>query len=193
MLTELQALGTEEFGQLVASLFRKAGYAVRPCSGDGEIGLVLSIAGHVDLARWKDWKQGAEAAVVRRFDEAIAQAGARRGFIVSVRIDADAHEAARHSRVTLIDLETLLRWVLDGSAPATVGYRGVFDPYAVLGLRRGASIDEVRHAYREEMFRHHPDRVAHLGPEMREVAEVRAREINRAYEVLTTTKSRRRA
>jgi DnaJ like chaperone protein len=43
----------------------------------------------------------------------------------------------------------------------------------------------VAHAYREMARAYHPDRVAHLAPEFRAVAERKMREINEAYDLLT--------
>lgn len=48
------------------------------------------------------------------------------------------------------------------------------DPYAVLGVREGATEEEVSAAYRELAKRHHPDRAPADGDRMRE--------INRAYD-----------
>ncbi len=59
-----------------------------------------------------------------------------------------------------------------------------WDPYAVLGISRGASAEEVQRAYREQMRLYHPDRVAGLGAEIQEVAHRRTLEIRRAYDEL---------
>jgi preprotein translocase subunit Sec63 len=56
-----------------------------------------------------------------------------------------------------------------------------WDPYAVLGVPSGASPDDVARAYREQMKRYHPDRVADLGPELQELAHRKALDIQRAY------------
>lgn len=56
-----------------------------------------------------------------------------------------------------------------------------WDPYAVLGVTSGASADDVARAYREQMKRYHPDRVADLGPELQELAHRKALDIQRAY------------
>lgn len=53
--------------------------------------------------------------------------------------------------------------------------------YRVLGLEVGASRAEVSAAYREKARMYHPDRVANLAPEVREMAELRMKEINAAY------------
>lgn len=59
-----------------------------------------------------------------------------------------------------------------------------FDPYAVLGVSRNASPEEIRAAYRREMVNYHPDKVAHLGKELQELAKTKAQEINRATKSL---------
>ena len=57
-----------------------------------------------------------------------------------------------------------------------------WNPYHVLGIERGASAEEITHAYREQMKRYHPDRVADLGEELQQLAHRKAVEIQRAYE-----------
>lgn len=54
--------------------------------------------------------------------------------------------------------------------------------YQILGLKRGASESEVKKAYRDLAFSHHPDRVAHLGAEYVGVAEEKFKRINEAYQ-----------
>lgn len=61
------------------------------------------------------------------------------------------------------------------------------DAYTILGVRRGDNFDEIRRAYRERMKEYHPDRVAGLGSELRELAERKAKEINMAFEELKRT------
>ena len=57
-------------------------------------------------------------------------------------------------------------------------------PYEVLGVRRGASKDEIVSRYRELVRQYHPDKVTNMAPEFREVAERRMKEINAAYDAL---------
>lgn len=57
-------------------------------------------------------------------------------------------------------------------------------PHEVLGVDRGASQEEIRHAYRELANKYHPDKVAHLGEEFQEMAEKRFKEIQEAYQTL---------
>ena len=58
------------------------------------------------------------------------------------------------------------------------------DPYAVLGVPPDASDDDVEQAWRKRMQEYHPDRVANAAPELRELAERRAREANAAWETI---------
>ena len=58
------------------------------------------------------------------------------------------------------------------------------DPYAVLGVSASASDEEVEQAWRRRMQEYHPDRVANAAPELRELAERRAREANAAWETI---------
>jgi len=51
----------------------------------------------------------------------------------------------------------------------------------VLGIGIDASIDDVRNAYKREMSRYHPDKVASLGVELRELAERKSKQIGEAY------------
>jgi DnaJ-domain-containing protein 1 len=60
----------------------------------------------------------------------------------------------------------------------------VFDPYAVLGLARGASPEEVKAAYHGLVRNYHPDRFAsaNLPREMQDYAHAMLTRINAAYQ-----------
>jgi DnaJ-domain-containing protein 1 len=58
------------------------------------------------------------------------------------------------------------------------------DPYAVLGLSRGVSKDDAKKAFRALIAQYHPDKVSHLAPEFRELADRRTREILAAWELV---------
>ncbi len=58
------------------------------------------------------------------------------------------------------------------------------DPHDILGVARGASQQEITAAYREKMKQYHPDRVATLGEELRQVAHDKSVEIQQAYDRL---------
>lgn len=58
------------------------------------------------------------------------------------------------------------------------------DPYAVLGVGKNATTDQVRKAYRELSARYHPDKVAFLGEKEQAHAHKRMSEINAAWEAI---------
>lgn len=57
------------------------------------------------------------------------------------------------------------------------------DPYAILGLLPGASMEEVRHAWRRAAAENHPDRMMQRGapPEFVDIARDKTAAINAAY------------
>ena len=61
------------------------------------------------------------------------------------------------------------------------------DYYEVLGISKGASDDEIKHAYKSLARKYHPD----LHPDDKE-AESKMKEINEAYEVLSDSDKRQR-
>jgi DnaJ-domain-containing protein 1 len=68
--------------------------------------------------------------------------------------------------------------------------RPIYEPklhtaHTILGVEVGASIEEIRIAYKRMAQLHHPDKVAQMAPEIREVAEARMKDINVAYATLT--------
>ncbi len=84
-----------------------------------------------------------------------------------------------------------------GSGQAGAGDRGQYrrghdgtqgdsslDPYATLGIKPGASLEEIHTAYREAAQKFHPDKVSHLGEEFQVLAQKKFVEIQRAYETL---------
>lgn len=56
------------------------------------------------------------------------------------------------------------------------------DPYAILGLTPGVTLAEAKKAFRTLVTQYHPDKVAHLAPEFRELAEQRTRQLMAAWE-----------
>jgi uncharacterized membrane protein YkvA (DUF1232 family) len=61
----------------------------------------------------------------------------------------------------------------------------ISDPYALFKLSREASQAEIDGRYKELAKDYHPDRVAHLGEDLRQVAHEKMIEIQKAYEVLS--------
>jgi len=59
-----------------------------------------------------------------------------------------------------------------------------FDAWEILGVSRNASSDAIQAAYRARMQEYHPDKVAHLGVDLQELAHEKSQEIQRAYQQL---------
>ena len=59
------------------------------------------------------------------------------------------------------------------------------DPYALFKLSPGASQEDIDARYKELAKDYHPDRVAHLGEDLRKVAHEKMIEIQRAYNTLS--------
>lgn len=65
------------------------------------------------------------------------------------------------------------------------GYISKIDnAYKILEVNKDATDEEVKKAYREMAKKHHPDRVSHLGEDVRKSAEEKLQEINSAYEMI---------
>ena len=53
---------------------------------------------------------------------------------------------------------------------------------SILEIEQSDDPEKIKNNYRKIIAQYHPDRVRALGPEIREVAEKKAKEINEAYE-----------
>ena len=62
--------------------------------------------------------------------------------------------------------------------------------WRVLGVAQDASTEEIKRAYRDLIVRSHPDKVTHLSPQLRKVAEREAKKLNAAYEEALNDNSR---
>ena len=64
--------------------------------------------------------------------------------------------------------------------------------YTALGVASSASDEEIERSWRQLMGKYHPDRVAGAADEIRALAEIRAREINAAYDRIREIRRLRR-
>ena len=197
-LEELHRLSGTPFEELIASLFKRDGYVVRHCGGSGDEGidLILEFDQSKDVVQCKRWKSDIGSPVVRDFYGAMMHAAARHGFILTTAsFSPSACAFAQGKPITLVSGADILRWIDGAYSTRDDGRRrphpprseetNGFDPYAVLGVSRNASKEEIREAYRREMTHYHPDKVSHLGTELQELAKRKAQAINRAYQELT--------
>jgi DnaJ-domain-containing protein 1 len=173
-------------------LFRRDGYTVRHGDGNGDEGidLILRMAQEKDVVQCKRSKNDVELPVVREFYGALMHAAARKGYIITTAsFSQSARDFARGKPISLISAAEILQWMNGAystrdqgiSKRSANGDAKSFDPYAVLGLSRSASSEEIRAAYHREMVNYHPDKVAHLGKELQDLAKTKTQEINRAY------------
>ena len=65
-----------------------------------------------------------------------------------------------------------------------LGGQTIEDAYAVLGITKDATDDEVRKAYRKMALQYHPDRVNTLGEDVKAAAQKKFQEINNAKEII---------
>jgi len=195
-LEELHRLTGNQFEELIASLFRRDGYTVNRCGGSGDEGidLILELAQSKDVVQCKRWKSDIGSPVIRDFYGAMMHFAARHGFIITTASFSPSARAFAHGKpITLISGHELLCWINNtystrdrrhSAQPPRREEKDRPDPYVVLGVSRSASEEEIRAAYRREMANYHPDKVAHLGTELQELAERKAKAINCAYEEL---------
>lgn len=66
--------------------------------------------------------------------------------------------------------------------PAAASSSGNGRDYEVLGVSPTADVQEVKSAYRKLAMKYHPDKVAHLGEEFKELAHKKFLEIQKAYD-----------
>ena len=64
------------------------------------------------------------------------------------------------------------------------GHLSLTEAYKVLGLFPGASEDDVKKAYKEKIFKNHPDKVSHLSEELQEKAKELTVLINESYSLI---------
>jgi hypothetical protein len=100
-----------------------------------------------------------------------AQIARSDGNVCAAEIDA-LKEVAQSMQLSAKEVESMLN--LSGNS--------LEEAYKVLEVEPTATDDEVRAAYRRLALKHHPDRVATLGEDIRKAAEEKFQSINNAKE-----------
>ena len=72
----------------------------------------------------------------------------------------------------------------DAASVIAMYWRDTDSAYSVLGISPSATDEEVKSAYRRMAMKHHPDKVATLGPDVQKAAEEKFRQIQQAYETI---------
>lgn len=94
-----------------------------------------------------------------------------------------AHYIAAYLGISDYDLRTIeAKYRYKHQYGAAAGQDVAGKHYATLGLEKGASMEEIKKAYRKLSMQYHPDKVAHLGDEFRAIAEAKMKDINAAYD-----------
>ena len=70
-----------------------------------------------------------------------------------------------------------------------LGGQSLDDAYKVLGVTEDSTDEEVRKAYRQMVIKHHPDRVANFGDDIKETATRKLQEINNAKEIIFSARA----
>ena len=95
------------------------------------------------------------------------------GNVCSEEIEA-LKEVAISMQLSVAEVESMLN----------LGGNSVEEAYKVLEISPSATDEEVRKAYRALALKHHPDRVATLGEDIRKAAEEKFQQINNAKEII---------
>lgn len=88
-------------------------------------------------------------------------------------------EVGTYLAITREDIESILN-MSEGTRQSESD--SLAEAYKVLGISPDATDAEVKAAYRKMALKHHPDRVAALGEDVRKMAERKLQEINQAKE-----------
>lgn len=87
---------------------------------------------------------------------------------------AALREVTQHLGLSEAELNSMLN----------LGATTLKDAYAVLEINETVTDDEVRAAYKRMVVKHHPDRVASLGEDVKKAAEKKMQEINAAKDLI---------
>jgi len=99
---------------------------------------------------------------------------------------------SRDEQIVLSRIATLLQ--ISAMDFRTVGamFGGTNAPtnraYEILGIERNTTEEDIKKAYRQMALKYHPDRVTHLGEDVRKAAEEKFKKVQEAYEAVKREK-----
>jgi hypothetical protein len=93
-------------------------------------------------------------------------------------IDLDAVDGRSHPHLLAAVVQNAFK---PKSEKAHMGRGFSGDPFTVLGAKESDSDEVVTKKYKQLVMDYHPDRVAHLGQELKDLAAKKTTEINAAY------------
>ena len=67
--------------------------------------------------------------------------------------------------------------------------KDVESDYKILEISKNSTDEEVKKAYRKMAIKYHPDKVGHLGEEVRNLAEEKFKMVNKAYNNIKNSRS----
>jgi hypothetical protein len=155
----------------------------QPCRREAADALRRATAERADQARVQEDEQRRQAARELEQQQFAAEEETRRQLREEAQREHARQEEARIQRQK--DDEARQQRQIDVSAS-----EDEFDPYAVLGLPQGASSVDVDEAYKTVRSKFDLDLVADMGTELQEHMKRKAEAVERAYETLSTAKSR---
>ena len=84
------------------------------------------------------------------------------------------HTISRYLNVNEKDFESVMAMFIVDSRSS----------YTILEINSTVKDNEVKRAYRKMANKYHPDKVAHLGPDLRKIAEEKFKAVNNAYQTI---------
>jgi DnaJ like chaperone protein len=79
----------------------------------------------------------------------------------------------------------VLRSPSDENLENKSSFAGEEDPYEILEINRDAEQSEIRKAYLSKLSQYHPDKVNHLGDDLKKLAAQKTIEIQQAYDQIS--------
>ena len=104
--------------------------------------------------------------------------------IIHLLFGLSAADGETHSKEIDV-IQTIARYLNvndnDFASIKAIFVKSTKSAYLILGIESSVTNEEVKRAYRKMAKKYHPDKVAHLGKELQELAEEKFKAVNNAY------------